>query len=47
MSGSLGVMSGKRGLIMGVANERSIAWDSQNGSKPWAELAFTYKERLF
>ena len=26
MSGSLGVMSGKRGLIIGVANERSIAW---------------------
>jgi enoyl-[acyl-carrier protein] reductase I len=36
-------MKGKKGLIMGVANERSIAWGiakklSENG----AELAFTY-----
>ena len=26
MNSSVGVMSGKRGLVMGVANERSIAW---------------------
>ena len=37
-------LKGKRGLIMGVANERSIAWGiaevaAQNG----AELAFTYQ----
>ena len=38
------ILSGKRGLIMGVANNRSIAWGiakacSNNG----AELAFTYQ----
>ncbi len=39
-----GVMSGKRGLVMGVANDHSIAWGiarrlAENG----AELAFTYQ----
>ena len=39
----MSLIKGKKGLIMGVANERSIAWGiakklSQNG----AELAFTY-----
>ena len=39
-----GVMSGKRGLIMGVANERSIAWGiAAAASKQGAELAFTYQ----
>ena len=34
---------GKKGLIMGVANERSIAWGiSQKLSEAGAELAFTY-----
>ena len=37
------LMSGKKGLIMGVANERSIAWGiSQKLSENGAELAFTY-----
>ena len=36
-------MKGKKGLIMGVANERSIAWGiSQKLAKAGAELAFTY-----
>ena len=44
MSASLGVMSGKRGLIMGVANERSIAWGiAKMAANHGAELAFTYQ----
>ena len=36
-------MKGKRGLIIGVANERSIAWGiSQKLAEAGAELAFTY-----
>ncbi|TCP89561.1 enoyl-[acyl-carrier-protein] reductase [NADH] [Rhizobium sp. PP-CC-2G-626] len=39
-----GLMSGKRGLIMGVANSHSIAWGiSQALSREGAELAFTYQ----
>ena len=37
------LMKGKKGLIMGVANERSIAWGiSQKLANAGAELAFTY-----
>ena len=37
------LMKGKKGLIMGVANERSIAWGiSQKLADSGAELAFTY-----
>ena len=37
------LMKGKKGLIMGVANERSIAWGiSQKLAGDGAELAFTY-----
>ena len=37
------LMKGKKGLIMGVANERSIAWGiSQKLFSSKAELAFTY-----
>ena len=37
-------MKGKKGLIMGVANERSIAWGiSQKLADAGAELAFTYQ----
>jgi enoyl-[acyl-carrier protein] reductase I len=36
-------MKGKKGLIMGVANERSIAWGiSKKLAEAGAELAFTY-----
>ena len=39
----MSMMKGKRGLIMGVANERSIAWGiSQKLAEAGAELAFTY-----
>ncbi len=38
------LMRGKRGLIMGVANERSIAWGiAQACAAQGAELAFTYQ----
>jgi enoyl-[acyl-carrier protein] reductase I len=44
----MGLMSGKRCLIMGVANKRSIAWGiTQALHREGAELAFTYQnERL-
>ena len=39
----MNLMKGKKGLIMGVANERSIAWGiSQKLATAGAELAFTY-----
>ena len=39
-----GLMQGKRGLIMGVANQNSIAWGiAQMLVKHGAELAFTYQ----
>jgi len=38
------LMAGKRGLIMGVANDHSIAWGiAQMLSSQGAELAFTYQ----
>lgn len=38
------IMAGKRGLIMGVANERSIAWGIASAvHSHGAELAFTYQ----
>jgi enoyl-[acyl-carrier protein] reductase I len=37
-------MDGKRGLIMGVANDRSIAWGiAKHVAEHGAELAFTYQ----
>ena len=37
------IMAGKRGLIMGVANDRSIAWGiAKAAADQGAELAFTY-----
>ena len=37
-------MKGKRGLIMGVANDRSIAWGIAKAvHEQGAELAFTYQ----
>ena len=39
-----GLMSGKRGLIMGVANDHSIAWGiAKRLAEQGAELAFTYQ----
>ena len=41
---SLGVMHGKKGLIMGVANDRSIAWGiAAKLAEHGAELAFTFQ----
>jgi enoyl-[acyl-carrier protein] reductase I len=38
------IMAGKRGLVMGVANNRSIAWGiAKAAHKHGAELAFTYQ----
>jgi len=38
------LMKGKRGLIMGVANEKSIAWGiAREMAEQGAELAFTYQ----
>src|ERR1044072_8683178 len=37
------LMKGKKGLVMGVANEKSIAWGIASGlAAQGAELAFTY-----
>jgi enoyl-[acyl-carrier protein] reductase I len=39
-----GLMAGKRGLVMGVANDHSIAWGiAQTLAGQGAELAFTYQ----
>jgi enoyl-[acyl-carrier protein] reductase I len=44
MTVSRALMAGKRGLIMGVANERSLAWGiSKAVHAHGAELAFTYQ----
>ncbi|HYC05045.1 MAG TPA: enoyl-ACP reductase FabI [Azospirillaceae bacterium] len=44
MTTNTGLMAGKRGLIMGVANDRSIAWGiAQACHAQGAELAFTYQ----
>jgi enoyl-[acyl-carrier protein] reductase I len=44
MPQSQALLSGKRGLIMGVANDRSIAWGiAQAAHEQGADLAFTYQ----
>ena len=48
MSAMTGLMVGKRGLIMGVANDRSIAWGiARCLGREGAELAFTYQDEAF
>ena len=44
----MGILSGKKGVVFGVANKRSIAWAiAQAWKEAGAELAFTYQgERL-
>jgi enoyl-[acyl-carrier protein] reductase I len=45
---SSGLMKGKRGLIMGVANDKSIAWGiTEVLHNAGAELAFTYQGDVF
>ncbi|WP_075217067.1 enoyl-ACP reductase FabI [Mongoliimonas terrestris] len=44
MAETSGLMAGKRGLVMGVANNRSIAWGISKAARAaGAELAFTYQ----
>jgi enoyl-[acyl-carrier protein] reductase I len=44
MSSPEPLMAGKRGLVMGVANDRSIAWGiARAAAAHGAELAFTYQ----
>jgi enoyl-[acyl-carrier protein] reductase I len=41
-------MKGKRGLVMGVANDHSIAWGiARTLAEHGAELAFTYQGEAF
>ena len=48
MSGNSKLMTGKRGLIMGVANDHSIAWGIATALRAQgAELAFTYQGEAF
>ena len=43
-----GLMQGKRGLVMGVANDHSIAWGiASELAKHGAELAFSYQGEAF
>jgi enoyl-[acyl-carrier protein] reductase I len=43
-----GIMAGKRGLIMGVANAHSVAWGiAQSLHAAGAELAFSYQGDVF
>ena len=43
-----GLLTGKRGLVMGVANDRSIAWGIAKAlHEAGAELAFTYQGEAF
>jgi enoyl-[acyl-carrier protein] reductase I len=43
-----GLMAGKRGLIMGVANDHSIAWGiAKELAAQGAEMAFTYQGAAF
>ena len=44
MTTGSGLMKGKRGLIIGLANNKSIAWGiAKSCADQGAELAFTYQ----
>jgi enoyl-[acyl-carrier protein] reductase I len=44
----MGLMQGKRGLVMGVANEKSLAWGiAQALHREGAVMAFTYQGEAF
>lgn len=44
LSKNAGLLAGKRGLVLGVANNRSIAWGiAKQAAEQGAELAFTYQ----
>ena len=39
------LMAGRRGLVMGVANDRSLAWGiARAAAAQGAEIAFTYQD---
>ena len=42
------LLEGKKGLVMGIANERSIAWGiAHEAYKNGAKLCLTYQNKLF
>ena len=44
MAGTTGLMAGKKGLVMGVANDRSLAWGITKAvTDQGAQVAFTYQ----
>ncbi|MET4699491.1 enoyl-[acyl-carrier protein] reductase I [Constrictibacter sp. MBR-5] len=44
MTSSTGLLAGKKGLIMGVANDRSLAWGiARSVAQHGADLAFSYQ----
>ncbi|TAN61456.1 SDR family oxidoreductase, partial [bacterium] len=44
----MGLLNGKKGVIFGVANDRSIAWGiAERLAKEGMELAFTYAGEAF
>ena len=44
----MSLLNGKKGIVMGVANERSIAWGiDETIAKQGAKLAFTYQNEGF
>ena len=44
----MGLMTGKKGIILGVANDKSIAWGiAQRLHAEGASLAFTYLNEVF
>ncbi len=44
LSGGVGLLAGKKGLIMGVANDRSIAWGiAKQAAAQGATLGFTFQ----
>lgn len=48
MTNAGSLLAGKRGLIMGVANDRSIAWGiARSLAREGADLGFTYQGSLF
>lgn len=48
MTSNLGLLKGKRGLVLGVANNKSIAWGiAKAAHAAGAELAFTYQGDAF
>ena len=48
MTGTGKLMAGKRGLVMGIANDHSIAWGiAKTLGEHGAEMAFTYQNENF